>query len=308
MSTHNKIHSHITDQILTALSDPSKLSPWRRPWTALDANIGHPCNALTGRPYRGINTVALSLSAQQRGYQSRHWLTFRQAKEMGVSVRSGEKGTHVVLFKPIRAIHTTHDGEEQRNTFCLMRTFCVFNVEQTTGLDHLRVGNAPIDPQEVGRRYEHADEVIKATGFTIRHGGDRAFYSITEDYIQMPHRRQFERIECYYETLFHEAIHMTEHPTRLNWERARPENSYAMGELIAELGCCFLAGELGLPTGEGLQNHASYLNHWVQMMQADNRAIFKAAARASQAVRYILSYTRTQNETPADDNVLICSG
>src|SRR5438105_3015521 len=127
MSTQNEIRSRITDQIIAALSDPTKLPPWRRPWTAYDANIGHPCNALTGKTYRGINTAILGLSAHERGFQSRHWLTFRQAKELGVSVRSGEKSTHIVFFKPITK-QATDEGEEKQGTFFLMRTYCVFNV------------------------------------------------------------------------------------------------------------------------------------------------------------------------------------
>lgn len=306
MSAQTEIRQKMTDQIIAALSDGATLPPWRRPWKSFDANIGHPCNALTGRNYRGINTLALGLSAHKQDFQSRHWLTFRQAKEMGVSIRSGEKATHVVFFKPIRAERNADENEEKADTFFLMRTYCVFNVEQTTGLDHLRVGNAPLPAHEIEQRHEHVEEVITATGANIRHRvGDRAFYSLTEDYIQLPHRHQFERVEAYYQTAGHETIHWTEHPSRLNWDRSKPENSYAMGELIAELGGCYLMGELGLPTGEDLTNHAAYLKSWLAGMKNDTRFIFKAAAQASRAVDHILSYSRSQEEAPETDEALV---
>jgi antirestriction protein ArdC len=304
MFSQTEIRQTITDQILAALSDPTKLPPWRKSWRSYDANIDHPCNALTRRLYRGINTAILGLSAERRGFQSRHWLTFRQAKEMGVSVRSGEKGTHVVLFKPLTK-KTTDDGEEKLDTFFLMRTYCVFNVEQTTGLDHLRVGSAPLPANEIEQRHERAETVIAATGADIRHGGDRAFYSPSGDYIQLPHRRQFERIEGYYQTAGHELCHWTEHPSRLNWDRSKPENSYAMGELIAEMGGCYLMGELGLPTGEDLTNHAAYLKHWLAGLQNDARFIFKAAAAASRSVDHILSYSRTEESATETDEALV---
>jgi antirestriction protein ArdC len=305
MSSQTEIRRRITDQIVAALSDPTKLPPWRKSWTSFDANIGHPCNALTRKPYRGINTLLLGLSAQRRGFQSRHWLTFRQAKEMGVSVRSGEKSTHIIFFKPIRAERTTEDSEEKQDTFFLMRSYCVFNVEQTTGLDHLRVGNAPLTAVEIEQRHEQAEAVIAATGADIRHGGDRAFYSPTGDFIQMPHRQQFEKAEAYYQTAGHELTHWAEHPARLNWDRSKPENSYAMGELIAELGGCYLMGELGLPTGEDLTNHAAYLKHWLAGMQNDTKFLFRAAAQASRTVDYLFSFSRPQEASTEDDEALV---
>lgn len=305
MSAQNEIRQKITDQILAALSDGTKLPPWRKSWHCYDANIGQPCNALTGKSYRGINTLALGLSAQQRGFQSRHWLTFRQAKELGVSIRSGEKATYVVFFKPIRADRSDDQNEEKAETFFLMRSYCVFNVEQTTGLDHLRVGNAPLPAHEIEQRHEQVEEVIAATGADIRHGGDRAFYSPSGDFIQLPHRRQFDRIECYYQTAGHECCHWAEHPARLNVDRSKPENSYAFLELVAELGGCYLMGELGLPTGEDLTNHAAYLKSWLAGLKNDTKFIFKAAAQASRAVDHILSYSRTQEEAPESDEALV---
>ncbi len=305
MSAQTEIRQKMTDQIIAALSDGAGLPPWRRPWKSFDANIGHPSNALTGRNYRGINTLALGLSAHKRGFQSRHWLTFRQAKEMGVSIRGGEKATHVVFFKPIRADRTADENEEKADTFFLMRTYCVFNVEQTTGLDHLRVGNAPLPAHEVERRFEQAEAVLAATGARILHGGGRAFYCPSEDYIRLPHCRDFERAEAYYQTAAHELCHWAEHPSRLNVDRSKPENSYAFLELIAELGGCYLMGELGLPTGEDLTNHAAYLKHWLAGLKNDTRFIFKAAAQASRAVDHILSYSRTGEETPETDEALV---
>jgi antirestriction protein ArdC len=144
--------------------------------------------------------------------------------------------------------------------------------------------------------YEAADKVIESTGAHIRFGGNRAFYNRLGDYIQVPLREQFTAAE-YYETVLHELCHWTE--PRLNWNRK--EEGYAMGELIAEMGSCFLATELDIPNAQTLPNHVSYLEHWLRAMANDHRFIFQASSQASTAADYILSFSRVEEpeEVPA---------
>mgnify|MGYP002778121426 CR=1 FL=1 len=307
-----EIRTRITDQILAALSDPTKLPPWRKSWSG-DPNSGHPCNAVSRRRYTGINPLLLEIAAHRHGLRSKWWGTFRQWEGLGGRVKKrpadvppGQFGASIVFCKPISKKTTAETGEETEDKFWVLRTYTVFNLDQVDGpFDHLRVGSAPLPAHEVEQRHEHADAVIAATGADIRHGGDRAFYSPTGDFIQLPHRRQFERAEAYYQTAAHELCHWAEHPSRLNWDRSKPENSYGMGELIAELGGCYLMGELGLPTGEDLTNHAAYLKSWLAGLKNDTRFIFKAAAQASRAVDHILSYSRTHEEAPSDEESLV---
>jgi antirestriction protein ArdC len=134
-----------------------------------------------------------------------------------------------------------------------------------------------VKPGEWGTQIVFCKPCKKATededGEEIRYLGDRAFYSFDGDFIQMPRREQFTVPE-FYDTLFHElAGHWTEHPTRLNWDRSQPENSYAAGELRAELAACYLAGELGLPLDQNLPNHAAYLQSWLDKMKGDSRLL-----------------------------------
>jgi antirestriction protein ArdC len=49
-----------------------------------------------GIPYQGTNTIMLWMAAVIAGYQSPHWFTFRQARELGGNVRKGEHGELVV--------------------------------------------------------------------------------------------------------------------------------------------------------------------------------------------------------------------
>ena len=48
-----------------------------------------------------------------------------------------------------------------------------------------------------------------------------------------------------------------------------------------------LGAELGLPVAH-LDNHASYIDHWLQLLKKDDRAILTAAARAEAASSLLL--------------------
>jgi antirestriction protein ArdC len=184
-----------------------------------------------------------------------------------------------------------------------MRQFSVFNAEQTTGLDQFRVGFAqPSDT--IFERFESMDDLVAAVGVDLRHGGNRAFHSPGGDYIQMPHRHQFESPESYYQTLAHEMTHWSEN--RIGFDRGKEDNAYALGELVAELGASFLLAEMGLPASEDAENCAAYIDHWLKAMRGDTKFIFRAAATASKAVDFLLSHVRKPEEQPVADEVGTC--
>jgi antirestriction protein ArdC len=299
MPSPNEIRQAITNKIITALRN-GDLPPWRRAWSS-DPNCGAPKSALTKRPYNGINVLLLTLASMEKGYQSRWWATYRQVQQLGGYVRRGEKSTRIILYRPYIKPVTTDDGEEKEEHFCIMKTWCVFNVEQTVGLEHLWPGQASHDGEEVEQRFAAADAAIEAAiegmGVELRHDGNSAHYSPSGDYIQMPHRHQFSMPE-YYETICHETCHATEHPERLNCDRSLPENSYEFLELRAELGGVFCAAQLGLPTAENLENHTAYLKSWLEQMENDAKFIFRAASQASKAADYILSFSQESVEEP----------
>lgn len=300
MPTQNQIRASITNQIVQHLSS-GKPAPWRKPWM-LDRNAGASANVVSKKSYRGINPLLLEIAAMRYGFQSRWWATFNQWKELGGRVQRrpeeiepGQWGTSIVFWKPI----VKQKSDEEEETYCVLRTYTVFNVDQVDGdkLDHLRVGHVDgqLSDQEMDERYDHAQDAIDATGADIRHGGNHAYYHPQSDCIVLPHRHQFSLSE-YFETAFHELTHWSEHPFRLNWDRTQPDNTYALGELIAELGGCFLSAEYGLPTAEKLDNHVSYLGTWLESMKEDPKFIFKAAAQANKAADFILSFSRTTVE------------
>ncbi|MEZ6131178.1 MAG: zincin-like metallopeptidase domain-containing protein [Planctomycetaceae bacterium] len=296
------IRTIITNTIIESLETGS-IPAWRKPWAADPNGLGLATSLSTGKPYNGINQLLLQVLAMQRGYQSKWFSTFQQVKTAGGSVKKGEKAVQVVLFRPVSRERMNENGEQLEDKFLVMRTFNVFNVEQTTGLDQFRIGFA--QPSEtIFERFEAMDRLVAATGIDVRHGGNKAFYSPGGDYIQMPHRHQFESSETYYQTLAHEMTHWSE--SRIGFDRAKEENAYALGELVAELGASFLLAELGLPASENIDNCTRYLDHWLKAMRGDTRFIFKAAATASKAVDFLLSHIRKEAEQPVAEELGTC--
>lgn len=307
MPTQNEIRANITNTIVEALKS-GKLPPWRRPWASSERNAGRPCN-ISGRKYSGINPLLLEIASMRYSFQSKWWATWNQWKQLGGQVMRrpdnvppGEWGTTIIFWSKIKKTEEDERGEEKERDIFFMKTYTVFNVEQVTGegFEVFHVCHSPIKSPKPCDTYEKADKVIEATGAEIRYGGNRAFYNRRDDYIQVPLREQFTAGE-FYETTFHELCHWSEAPSRLNWNRA--DEGYAMGELIAEMGSCFLATELGIPNAETLPNHASYLSSWLQAMQNDTKFIFQASSQASKAADYILGFSR--RETPEPEEVAV---
>ena len=308
MPSQHDIRQTITNQIITAL-ESGNVPPWRRPWK-LGKNAGAPANVVSKRSYRGLNPILLSLHAETHQLNSRWYGTFNQWKALGGRVMrrpphvpEGQWGCQICFWSPVTKTRHTDEGDED-DRFFVLRMYTVFCVDQVEGegLDHLRSGlHDSNEPLAVD--YQPADHAIEATGANIRYGGGKAFYSPSGDYIQVPPKATFESIDEFYGTCFHELCHWSE--SRLNWSRKEKENTYQLGELVAEIGACYLCRELGVPASENLENHIAYLKSWLKAMKSDSRFIFIASGQASKAADYILSFSRKAEDVPEPDGELI---
>jgi antirestriction protein ArdC len=89
--------------------------------------------------------------------------------------------------------------------------------------------------------------------------------------------------------------HWTSREERCNRQLGKRfgDQAYAMEELVAELTSAFLCANLGV---NGELRHASYIDHWIALLKEDNRAIFTAASKASQAADYLRSFSEKSDE------------
>lgn len=267
------IYAQVTKRILEQLKQG--VAPWVRPWAGNTAS-GLPRNYLSNRPYSGVNVILTWLSAALSGYSDSRWLTANQIKELGGTFK-GEKATRIVFAKQ----YTRKAGTEEEETFFVHKLYNVFNVTQITGLEPLPEDAPPPFEESIAA----AEAFIEAQAVTIRHGGDRAFYSPGEDLIVLPHPSSYTEAGAYYGTVLHELAHATAHSSRLGREvGSKGTSTYAFEELIAELTAAFLCAELGIP---GKLQHAEYLGSWVQLLEDSERAIFEASKGATAAASYL---------------------
>jgi antirestriction protein ArdC len=282
------VYERITQRIVADLE--RGVRTWLAPWSVEHA-AGRPTRPLraNGVPYQGINVIELWSSAVIHGFAAPIWMTFKQAQELGGHVRKGEHGSQVVYVSKITRTETDADtGEASPREIPFMRSYTVFNVDQIEGLPphyYALVAQRP-DPAQ---RVAHAESFLEATGAQVRHGGARAYYRMSGNYIQMPPFESFPDAGSYYATRGHETVHWTRHPSRLDRDFTQKrwgDEGYAMEELVAELGAAFLCADLDL-TPEVRPDHAAYIASWISVLKNDKRAIFTAASHAQRAVDFL---------------------
>jgi antirestriction protein ArdC len=280
------VYSRITNKLVADLEHGVRT--WMKPWSA-----GNTAGRITrplrhnGQPYSGINILMLWASAVEQGFTSPNWMTFRQAVELKAHVRKSEKGSLVVYANCITKTEN-EAGEEFERDIRFMKGYTVFNVEQIDGLPE-RYYTKPAEPLTPVLRITHADKFFANTGATITYGGNRAYYALDADRIQMPVIDAFRDAESFYATLAHESAHWTKHPSRLQRDFGRNawgDEGYAQEELVAELASAFLCADLEL-TPEVRDDHAAYIVSWLMVLKNDKRAIFTAAAHAQRAADFL---------------------
>jgi antirestriction protein ArdC len=185
-------------------------------------------------------------------------------------VKKGEKGATVVYANSIEKTETdTETGEETTQRIPFLKAYTVFNAQQIGGLtgDYYALAESP---RNLAERLGHAEAFFAATKIETKHGGNRAFYSPSQDFIQLPPFESFENRETYYSTRCHESVHATLHKSRLDRSFSSKrfgDEGYAVEELVAELGAAFLCADLGI-TPEVQPDHAAYLDCWLKVMMA----------------------------------------
>lgn len=262
--------------------------PWTRPWTLKGGGI-MPRNFASKRQYQGVNVVILWDAQIKNDWPTSDWLTYKQAQAIGAQVKGGEKSTRVVYTNKL----TVGEGDEERRIGYL-KVFSVFNIAQVDGLSQeaaLNWDNAVSRPNPE----DAAAAFITATKADIRHGGDRAFYRPADDYIRLPDTVQFESYEHYLATGLHELVHWSGAKKRLDRDLNNRfgTKAYAAEELVAELGAAFLCAHLGV---QGRLRHAEYIANWLELLKDDEKAIFTAASKASQAADYLRTFSEPKEE------------
>jgi antirestriction protein ArdC len=272
-------YQHVTDQIILAMETSG--SGWINPM--IQASGGRAFNGVTTARYNGINVYLLGVLGGGA------WASYNQWASKGCQVREDEKGAKIVFFKKFKK-----EVKGKVETFPVIRNYTVFRFDQVDGdfAEQFSRSETRVDQTVI---IENAETWVRNTRAQINtRDQGRAFYRPSEDVIQMPPRDGFRATETssasetFYSTLFHELAHWTGHTSRLNRLGSKNKHGYAFEELIAEMAAAFQCIELGV-SASPREDHAHYLNGWLEAMKGDKRMIVRAAAAAQRAVDYIES-------------------
>lgn len=309
-SSKPDLYATITAKIIESLE--AGAPAWVKPWNANGTGtVGgtRPRNAVTGRPYSGVNVLLLWGAGEAAGYAKPRWLTFKQAIDAGGAVRKGEKATQIVFVSTFAKTEENDAGELEDRRIPFLKSYMVFNVDQCDGLPDSVRGLVDVPaPKTFNERIELADEFIAATGARIDEGAGEAFYMPSRDMISMPAFERFKTADNFYSTAFHELTHWTGAKHRLDREFGKRfgDMAYAAEELVAELAAAFMCAEFEF---DGDLRHAGYIGHWIKLLKDDKRAIFTAAGKAQAAVDYMrgLALAAPVEAVPAPAPIIVAA-
>jgi antirestriction protein ArdC len=275
----------ITDKIVSQLEQGTK--PWNLPFFRGGGSIPH--NITTKSNYRGMNVIILWLNQMENKFDTCGYLTFNQAKKAGSKIKKGSKGEPVYFF-------STYESENKQTgkkaSVPFMKKFTVFNREQVEGMEvpEEEKNHATIN------KVEKITEILRASGAKIEEGGRRACYIPSTDTIKLPDISKFKSEEGYCGAVIHELAHWTSGKDRVerNLSYDHQTESYAREELRAEIASVFVCSYLGIPYE--IENHASYIDIWLDALKNDKKEIFKAASNAQKIADYIINLTKKEEE------------
>lgn len=276
---------------------------WRKEWTG--SGGGAPHNGITKACYRGTNAFWLSLVSMLKGYSDPRWVTMVQIMDNGGKyhpkqkwhLKAGSKATYVEYWYPYdtknkKALTWEQYKDElasgRKDTeFTLSTKYtAVFNASEVEGMPEIQMP----ETQDISQ-----DELIGrlCAGMGVQiflDGGDRAYYSPSQDNIHLPTPESFTSEYAFNATALHELSHSTGHPDRLNRDMAGFFGSaeYAYEELVAEMCSCFMGVNLSTEaTPDHINNHKAYVQSWIQAIRDKPETLVKAIKDAQAAASFM---------------------
>lgn len=295
------LYEEITSQILSQIESTGEL-PWKKPWFgSTSLAVSH----INGNRYSFLNQIMLIIQAKNNGVTTPYeYLTFKQVNAEGGCVKKGEKGSRVYFYKiqeyekkdskTGEIIVDKVTGKPVMYQVPILKSYSVFEVSQCEGIKRKYNGITLFKNDKIDSAEKLVDSYISRENIKLvsEKVSDEAYYSPSKDMINIPTLSQYKDVNEYYSTLFHEMVHSTGHPSRLN--RIEIKNKAAFGseeyskeELIAEIGSSFLRGLLGIEDDGDRINSIAYINAWCKTLKNDSRMIVNASRKAEAACKYI---------------------
>ncbi len=277
----------ITDSIIAQL-ETVNADDWKKSWFSRG---GIPLNAITKKPYNGVNWLYLSTL----DYKYSHFAGYKQWTNAGYDVAKGSK-SHPVMLAQIVENKKKKLPCGNYDKFWSVKWFNVFNCEQLEQESFERYTNK-LAKQNTKKVILERDPLVESfiancnidTDFI---DGDRCCYIPSLDKVEMQPIETFESIIAYYSVLMHEYTHATKSKQRVNRvanDKHSPRERYAFEELVAELGSVYTMQTLGFYNVEPREDHVQYIKSWLQALKNNTDYIFQASSKANTAVNWMMN-------------------
>lgn len=272
--------------------------PWESGWNPSKNPGGSlPRNPASKSLYSGSNRTILKMVAEANDYKDPRWMTFKQANDLGGSVRKGEKGTMILVPRSFMVKDKNSSDPDATKKVITFKTAYVFNVAQ---IDGLKLKNAeeesfpPVAPLEAQNHvldlYKDGPKVV----YERMGKGESPYWLPSSDTIHLPESGQFKTPAHMFQTLMHELVHSTGHKDRNNRETVQkysksgggPNEFAAREEVIAEMGAAILCENFGIDYE--LDNSAFYAAEYLKTLKDFPEEVDSLISIADKAAKRIL--------------------
>lgn len=273
------VYSLIEESVISQLQNG--IIPWHRPYKVNELNeaISHKSQM----PYSFINQCLLNEPGE-------YW-TFEQIASSRHKLRKGSRAKKIVFWKIIDKVHKCKPNNDlpEVEHLPLLKWYNVFHesdIEDLTFESNER--QEEIDKRNaefITSADQIIDEYFDRNKDILLYVAERKVpcFSPGENKIFIPRKWQFDNINQYYSTLFHEIVHSTR--DKLD----RKSLDYSNEELVAEIGSAFLCKKAGIESKDIIEDHSAYCAYWIGRLKGNMRCLVQASSKAEKAVRYILN-------------------
>ncbi len=281
------VYAVVNNRIIKQLE--KGIVPWQHPW----GEAGLPKNLITGKPYKGINLWLLN----PLGYKQNYFLSSKQIKELGATIKEGQKGNVTVFWK---WLEIKDDETDQIANIPFLRYGNVYNIEQCEGIPEAYI--PMLNEKEVNPLQKCLEIIVQMPKQPkIKNKEGKSFYNPLLDVVSIPRGETFRNKESYYSKLFIELVHSTGHLSRVNRKEVIQQKAfgcepYSIEELIAEIGAGYLKSFAGM-SEEYFETNEEDLKGWLEKIRNDRRFIVYASTLAQKATDFILNLGYKPNET-----------
>lgn len=266
-----------------------------------------PPSSVDGIPFHGSNAVLAAMVAAEKGYRIPSWMTVRRANDLGLRIRSGERGIPVVHYDfyyesaatgrrdpamdDARYSALSDEEKKEWTKRCHVRCYAEFNVQQTD-FDEVYPEQwarleAEFGPAPVRAECPALDAAIEGEAWLCPVVASEKYakmaYIEKEDIIRVPPKGDYLDERRYYGDLSYVLARSTGSEGRLDRNISCPELSgAAREELVSELAgatVATLAGAQSTLQDHNLQN----LKAWICAMRENPEVIYRAVNDASKA-------------------------